>query len=65
MINRRIPVVGPRHLPSAGTVRVWIDAGSGPGYDIEVRPEDLTPDPHDDGLTDRAVYSLTIRECRG
>ncbi|MEV6300395.1 hypothetical protein AB0M02_13400 [Actinoplanes sp. NPDC051861] len=58
-------VVGPSKLPPDGDVRVWMDTGSGPGYEFAVPVKDLGV-VNDDQADDRGrVYSLTERECDG
>ena len=50
--------VGPRPLPDSGTARVWIDTGSGPGYEREVTVDRLTLAPDDDGHGPCGYYIL-------
>ncbi len=57
-MSRPILTVGPRTLPDAGTARVWIDTGSGPGYVREVSVTRLTLAEVDDGQGDHAFYLL-------
>jgi hypothetical protein len=61
----RVPVVGPRELPAAGPVRVWVDSGSGSGHEIHVPAEHLDLSKDDDGRSASAIYALRVRECRG
>ncbi|MBO3736957.1 hypothetical protein [Actinoplanes flavus] len=65
MARKSILVTGPRELPPAGPVTVWIDAGSGPGYARQVWASDLTVSELDDGQGTSAVYALTQVECDG
>lgn len=58
-----VKVVGPRELPSNGRVRVWMDSGSGPGFEMKVLPEHLTLAESDDGQGAQAVYDLTVFYC--
>ncbi|GIF03203.1 hypothetical protein Asi03nite_07410 [Actinoplanes siamensis] len=58
-------VVGPRDLPADGHVTVWIDTGSGPGYEITVAATDLDMVDSDQGNSNDRIYSLAIRECDG
>jgi hypothetical protein len=44
-----ILAVGPRTLPDAGLVQVWVDAGSGSGHEILVSADDLALAEMDDG----------------
>ena len=57
-MSRPIPTVGPRQLPAHGRVSVWIDTGSGPGYQREVCVSRLTLAEFDDGEGDSAIYHL-------
>ncbi|MEV4757682.1 hypothetical protein AB0J86_21570 [Micromonospora sp. NPDC049559] len=54
-----ILVVAPRELPKSGTVRVWIDAGSGAGGQrISVPVGDLQVADLDSGEGRYALYTL-------
>lgn len=61
----RLPVVGPRELPVAGPVRVWVDTGNGPGCEVQVPAEHLALSEDDDGYSASAIYCLRMRECQG
>lgn len=61
-----ILVVGPRDLPESGTVRVWVDVGSGgSGQKITVPFENLRRADRDDGQGRAAIYQLTTYPGRG
>lgn len=60
-----ILAVGPRKLPDGGTVRVWVDLGSGSGHEITVPADHLAVADMDDGQSATAIYTLQARECRG
>jgi hypothetical protein len=57
-VSRSILTVGPRPLPANGMVPVWIDTGSGPGYERQVHVDQLFLAADDDGQGDSAVYEL-------
>jgi hypothetical protein len=58
-------VVGPRKLPADGQVTVWVDAGSGPGYEIAVPVRDLAPVEDNHGDEAARTYQVAVRECEG
>lgn len=58
-------VVGPRELPRNGQVEVWIDAGSGAGYETMVPSDLLALSSLDDGEGVSAIYELRVRQCAG
>lgn len=57
-LSARRLAVGPRALPAAGWVEVWIDTGSGGGYVRRVPVSHLSLAPLDDGQGDDAIYRL-------
>ncbi len=54
-----ILAVGPRRLPDSGTVRVWLDSGSGTGHEVMVPTDHLSLAEIDNGQTDTAIYNLS------
>jgi hypothetical protein len=59
MAHSEILAVGPRALPEHGTVRVWVDAGSGGvGQTITVSVGDLQVAERDSGEGRSALYTL-------
>lgn len=61
-----VEVTGPRMLPPDDSpVRVWLDAGSGPGREILVSAGDLSLAPGDDGRGVRAVYVVAMAPFSG
>lgn len=63
MAQSEILAVGPRDLPSSGTILVWVDAGSGGGHKIRVPVERLRLAESDQGEGRAALYHL--RTCSG
>lgn len=57
-MSRPVLAVGPRPLPAEGTAVVWIDTGSGPGYQREVAVSQLSLAPVDDGHGPCGYYLL-------
>lgn len=57
-MSRPVAVAGPRPLPEEGTAVVWIDTGSGPGYQREVDVSQLSLSPIDDGHGPCGYYLL-------
>jgi hypothetical protein len=57
-MSRPVLTVGPRALPASGTVPVWIDTGSGWGYERPVDVGQLALADIDDGQGDSATYVL-------
>jgi hypothetical protein len=57
--------VGPRELPTSGTVRVWIDTGSAFGKEVLVPVGHLHMTGDDDGQGTSAIYALRMRTCQG
>lgn len=59
-----ILAVGPRDLPTDGTVQVWIDSGNTVGRNISVPVDELQVADMDDGESDAAIYVLGVPERR-
>lgn len=57
--------VGPRDLPSSGTVLVWVDAGSTNGQKITVPVERLRLSEQDKGEGRAALHELETYSGRG
>ncbi|MEH1016438.1 hypothetical protein V6U90_25450 [Micromonospora sp. CPCC 206060] len=60
-----ILAVGPRELPTSGTVQVWVDSGTGSGQQIEVPVRDLQVAECDQGEGRSALYKLRTTYGRG
>ncbi|SCG77208.1 hypothetical protein GA0070623_4205 [Micromonospora rifamycinica] len=66
MLRSEVLAVGPRELPEHGSVRVWMDAGSGTtGQHIVVAVQDLRVAEQDRGEGTTALYALRRHYCLG